>query len=121
MRKGYFDVKGHVDRSFRKGVLNIIILNSIKKDNMHPYALLQKLKKARNPMVRYVKKSDVYNAINAMEKKGFVKGVAKLHGSVVQKKYRLTRYGERVVGESKKILAGHIAEMKKLIKAEFNE
>ncbi len=110
---------GIIDGTLKSGFAKIIILNSIRRKKTHPYALLKNLRERDYPIVGRMGKSEIYNILNALEKKGFVRSKAVMRGRVAQKRYELTPYGAKVANNSKRMISGFLAEARRLIEVEF--
>jgi DNA-binding PadR family transcriptional regulator len=109
----------YVDSAFKSGILKFVILNAISRQSTYPYDLYKKLSKIRFGILQGVRKSEVYNTLNSLEAKGFVKGETQLFGSKVKKRYKITNNGMRVVLKSRKVMMRNISNIKKLISYEF--
>jgi len=92
-------------------VLELTLLKCIGKGEAYPYDLLKKFKEPKFGKFK-VLKSDVYNAIASLEKKGYIK-VAKRSGA--KKYYKITDEGKKVLRESKKILINSLKEISRIL------
>ena len=113
----------HLDKEMKRGISKVILLSVIAKKKTYPYAMLKTLKTIRL-MHGYkafgdLSKSDIYNLLAALEKEGFIKSKAVLHGKKIQKMYTITQRGRRVVMNKDRIFKNLIGELTKLIKDEF--
>ena len=114
-------LRKYVDNTLRAGMKRLIVLHSIKKHRTYPYALLKVLKKSDHIVIRKITKSEIYNILNSLEKKGLVKGELKRVGQKMQKMYHITPSGNAVLLETKGIIVKYLHELKILIADEFNE
>jgi DNA-binding PadR family transcriptional regulator len=67
-------------------------------------------------MLASLTKNDLYNAINSLEKRGFIRSRPIMKGLIMQKHYELTQKGRRVVRESKRIMIRYFLEVKKMMR-----
>ncbi len=107
------DLDNYVYSAFRHGLINIWLLKIIGKHETYPYALVKACSKSRSKILKRFGKSDVYNALNALEKRGLVRSAARLRGARLRKEYRLTAKGRRLLYTVDKV--------RKQIMDEFNE
>ncbi len=107
------------DDTLVRGMLKIMVLVHLKKRGMHPYAMLKHFKSVGIPMFSRIKKSDVYNTINSLEREGYVKYRAMKKGEQMQKRYELTAKGIRAMELSKRIRERAMKDLKALIESEF--
>ncbi len=104
-----------MSKSMMNGILKLMLLRSIEKGRDYPYAILGAMKCDKHLPFKSITKNEVYNALNALEKRGYVKSSPKLSGGKVQKRYQLTPSGKKVVHRSKRIILQLIREMKALV------
>ena len=112
-------IKKYIDEKFVRGVTGLFIIASIKKKSTYPYALVKSLKGSKMEMFSGITKNDVYNILNSLEKKGYLKSRVVKGFSRAQKLYSITPGGRRVAETEKKLLIRHIDATKKLIEEEF--
>ncbi len=108
------DEKSRIGSSMKKGILKLMLMRAIAKGNDYPYAILKILKQHRHVPFQ-ITKNEIYNALNALEKRGYVKSSSALIGGKVQKHYKLTPQGRSMVHRSKRIILQLIKEMKLLV------
>lgn len=113
------DVHKYIDSTFKNGILKFVILNAISKKSAYPYQLYRNLCKVNFGVLTNIKKSEVYNTLNSLESKGFVKGESRLSGSKVQKEYKITAKGSKVAVKARKVMAKNVGNIKRLIEYEF--
>ena len=106
------------DDTLVRGMLRIVVLVHLKKRGMHPYAMLKHFE--GTPLFSRIKKSDVYNTINSLEKEGYVRYKAVKKGAQTQKRYELTAKGTNILMRSKKIKTRALNDLKTLIESEFS-
>lgn len=111
--------RARVWKSLRSGVLKLVLLRSISKGNDYPYSVLKSLKCHSHLPFGTVSKNEVYNTLNALEKRGYVRSRTVLSGSKAQRHYRLTPQGRSVVRRSRRIMLQLIKDMKTLV-SEFD-
>lgn len=93
--------------------LEFRILKDINDGETYPYSLLKRFEKLKFGKGRFkISKSDIYNAVAALERKHYIK-VAKRRGA--KKYYTITKEGKEVISKSKKILTDAIKEISKLL------
>lgn len=112
-------IKKYIDERFVRGVTGLFIMASIKKKSTYPYALAKSLKGSKLEIFSGITKNDVYNILNSLEKKGYLKSMVVKGSSRSQKLYSITPGGRRVAEMAKKLLIKHIDATKKLIEKEF--
>ncbi len=112
------EFKKYIDKEFIKGMIKLIVLNNIQKNNSHPYAILKKIKSNKYINLN-VTKNDVYNVISSMEKDGLIKCKG-FDTSKTHKKFIVTSKGKSITNRSKTIIIDHIKALKKLTD-ELNE
>lgn len=116
--KEYDQIFEQFDDTIVRGMLKIMVLVHLKKTDMHPYAMLKHFRSS--PMFSRIKKSDVYNTINSLEKEGYVKYKAVKKGAQTQKRYELTAKGNRIMARSKRIRTRALKDLRTLIESEFS-
>lgn len=113
------------DKDMRKGILKIMILSYIKKHRTYPYQLLgiiKSLKPLHDPGTRSsVTKNDIYNMTSALEKGGYIRSSTVMSGRKAKKVFTITRRGDAVVKNKNRIFFAMIAQLKRLVKEEFND
>ncbi len=117
-------MKGEGDyfgKALKGEILRFIILNHLSQHEGYPYALMKAIHHKKVWILRGATKSDCYNAMNALEKQGFIRGKLVLKGAMAQKHYVLTPKGKRVVKQSIKIMRKGFKEASKLMRERLNE
>ena len=113
-----------IDKGMRKGLLKIMVLGYIARNNTYPYALLKTIKAASHMHVHVceeVTKNDIYNLTASLEKDGFIKGKTQLRGGKAQRIFTITSKGRNIVKNKNRIVAGMISELTQLAENEgFN-
>ncbi len=120
-RDDVIEMGKHIDSSFKRGVAKVVILNYLRKQKAHPYAILTALKRIPSPIMKDLSKSDVYNLISSLENDGFITARVMLSGAKAKKVYSVTAKGTKVARGARRVLLGHVIAMKKLLKEEFHE
>ena len=119
MVEDMMEEKTKVWKSLQGGILKLMLLRSISKGEDYPYSMLKSLKCNRHMPLGSITKNEVYNALNALEKQGYVKSKTVLSGNKAQRHYRLTVNGRSVVRRSRRIMLQLIKDMKLLV-SEFD-
>ncbi len=94
------NVDNYIYNAFRHGLINIWLLKMIGKKRTYPYALVKTLKASKSEMLRRLSRCDIYNTLNALEKRGLVCSRPVFSGAKMRKEYRLTPRGRRLVREA---------------------
>ncbi len=116
-----FKAFGKMGKDMLKNVRTVIVLMHIEKKSTHPYALLKRFRASRHPMMRSVDKSELYNLLNSLEHKGYVRSRMVLAGNKVQKVYRLTPKGKALAKEFRRMFFKFTKEASSLIRGAFAE
>ena len=90
----WFKSFGMIDNKLLTGIHTMIVLIHIEKKSTYPYALLKKFRGSRHPMLHSIDKNELYNILNSLEHRGFVKSRMVLAGSKAQKVYAITPKGD---------------------------
>lgn len=109
------------DSVMMKGILKIRVLMSVENKSCYPYSLLKTFKKSKHPIESGTNKSEVYNMLGSLEKQGLVRSKQAIVGSRMQRTYSITEKGRRSLKTFKSKFSAFMAEMRSLIKSEFNE
>ena len=109
----------HMDKAMRGGLMKLVLMRAIARANDYPYAMLKALRCHKHLPFGAVTKNEVYNALNALEKRGYMRSKSILAKGKVQKHYTLTAQGRSVVRRSRRIILQLIKEMKLLV-SEFD-
>ena len=96
-------------------MLKIILLNHLGRHSGYPYELLKAIECKKVFIFEGLTKNDLYNAINSMEKQGFIKSRIVMKGAKVQKHYYPTAKGKKVVLASRKAMVNSLMEVKKMM------
>lgn len=105
--------RNFIDDKLKHTILMVRVLYLLKTNKKaYPYDLLKKLKDKRNPVFFDLDKNDIYNAVNALEGKGFIKY---LSAKGDKKYYRITSKGIVLLQDSKVLLARHLKEVQKML------
>lgn len=112
---------GDIDEIMLKGIRSMIVLIHIKKKSTYPYALLKKFQKSRHPMLHSIDKSQLYNILNFLEKKGYVRSKVSLTGAKAQKVYSVTPRGDAVASSFRKIFSKFVKNASVIIRGAFSE
>lgn len=108
-------LEGTIRYMFMHAFLKLMILYAIKVEK-YPYAVVKKVQSHDHPMLGAIKKSDVYNQINSLEKGGLIRNVTMRDG---KKYYELTKKGNYTLKKAGEIREKAFAEITKLIKGRF--
>ena len=105
--QGSYKNKVYPHREIAHYVLKIIILQNTK-DWEYPYSIAKKLKECKSwhgrpGILSGMKKSDVYNAINSLEKHGYIISKTELKAGRVHKYYKITRGGTSTLKKAKRM------------------
>ena len=84
-------------RGFEREILKVMVIMHLSRHGGYPYALLKAIQGKKIWMLRSVTKSDLYNAIAFLEKRGFIRSKTMLKGAVARKNYFLTMKGKGIV------------------------
>ncbi len=120
MVEDIIEERARVWSSLRGGVLKLMLLRSVSRGSDYPYAMLKALKCHTHMPFGTVTKNEVYNALSALEKQGYVRSRTVLSGGKAQRHYRLTAKGAGVVRRSRHIILQLIKSMKLLV-SEFDK
>jgi len=86
-------------------VLKLIVLKRAEKGKVYPYELITELSKghAAGFMKKFCQdpKNDIYNTMNALEKSGYIKAVARIDGGRLKKYYTITKDGKDALRNAK--------------------
>ena len=97
------NVDNYIYNAFSHGLINIWLLKMIEKKRTYPYALVKMLKASKSEMLRRLSRSDIYNTLNALEKRGLVRSRPVFSGEKMRKEYRLTPRGRRLIREAERV------------------
>ena len=85
-----------------KGLLDLIVLNFLRAEPLHGYAIITRIRKTFGI---YFGPSTVYPLLNALEKAGYVKSEWNMSNERPRKVYRLTTAGQNLVAFSQDSLS----------------
>lgn len=113
------------DKDMHKGIVKIMILSYIKKHRTYPYQLLGIIKSLK-PLHDHgahvtITKNDIYNMTSALEKGGYIRSSTVMSGRKAKKVFTITKRGDAVVKNKNRIFFAMIAQLKRLVKEEFND
>lgn len=114
------DSEPTISKGLRNEMLKIILLNHLSRHAGYPYELLKAIESKKVFMFKGLTKNDLYNAINSLEKQGFIKGRVVMKGAQAQKHYAHTPKGKKIVMASRKAMIKSFTEVNKLMKDELN-
>jgi DNA-binding PadR family transcriptional regulator len=103
-------------KGLRTEMLKIIILVHLSHSPEYPYALMKVMQKKKVWILRGLGKSDFYNAMNSLEKHGFIKGRAVMKGAKIQKHFILTDKGKKTAAMSRKVMIRSFKTLRNMIK-----
>ena len=83
-----------VQTKLTKGLLDMIILQTLENESMHGYKLITKIRKGFGV---YFGPSTIYPLLGILEKKGYVKSVWNMDTERPRKVYDLTNEGKEVL------------------------
>jgi DNA-binding PadR family transcriptional regulator len=94
-------------KEISKYVLKVVILSKLKDWN-YPYSIANDMKKGCKEwhgkgLLSDVTKSDVYNAISALEKQGYITSKTELKSGRVHRYYKSTKKGQEALKKAQKI------------------
>lgn len=107
------------DAAMMHGSLKLLILAHLRDSGTYPYAMLKHFRGSGHSFLSEMKKSEMYNMINSLEREGFIAYHAARKGMRQQKYYVLTPKGRKVLRSSKRILTRAMSEFRKLVRSEF--
>ena len=98
---------GNPYKEISKYVLKVVILSKLKDWN-YPYSIASDMKKGceawhSKGLLSDVTKSDVYNAISALEKQGYVTSKTELKSGRMHRYYKSTKKGQEALKKAQKI------------------
>jgi PadR family transcriptional regulator PadR len=85
-----------------KGLLDMIILEQLQKENKHGYQLITSIRKGFGV---YFGPSTIYPLLNQMEKKGYLKSAWNMSAERPRKEYTLTEDGKGLLNLTENSLA----------------
>ncbi len=110
----------YVDSEFKHMLIKFIVLKKVSTEDIYAYKLLKEVDK--RPQIRFFcndkrkLKSDIYNAINALSKDGYIKVSQKKVGSRIRNYYTLTKEGRKSIADIKENFEGAVRNIKKILK-----
>ncbi len=107
--------ENYISRGYRNEVLKIILLSHLSRKEEYPYALFKVIQKRKVWFLRGVTKSDLYNALNSLEKHEYIKSKTIVRGTHARKNYTLTPEGKRIVKAWKMAMIKSFAEIVKMM------
>jgi DNA-binding PadR family transcriptional regulator len=112
--------KRHMDNEFKHMLIKFIILKRISESDIYAYRLLKEVENL--PRIEFFcsdknkLKNDIYNAINALSKDGYIKVVQKKVGKRVRNYYTLTNEGKESMRNIKENFINAVTNIKKILK-----
>lgn len=107
-----------LNKDMRGTLLKMFILRRVSKDKINSYALLKELN-TRKIFKRFSGTSDmkneVYNAVNSLEKSGYIKASQKIENGRLKNYYTLTKKGDDVLKSAKNIFKKHLQSLSSLL------
>ncbi len=110
------DDENYLSKGYRNEVLKVILLSHLCRKEGYPYELLKAIQEKKIWFLRGVVKSDLYNALNSLEKHGYIRSKVVLKGAVARKNYTLTPEGKKIVREMKIAMLKSFGGIIKMIK-----
>ena len=86
---------------FKKGVLELVVLESVRKKDMYGYEMIDTLKGKSNNVFE-LKAGTLYPLLHSMEEKGWLSVYEQEAGGKMRKYYRITRDGKKQYQAKKK-------------------
>jgi DNA-binding PadR family transcriptional regulator len=93
--------ENYITKGYRNEVLKLVLLTHLSRKEGYPYDLFKKMQSRKIWFLRGVVKSDFYNALNSLEKHGYIKGKIIIRGSHARKNYTVTAEGKRMLKAAK--------------------
>jgi DNA-binding PadR family transcriptional regulator len=109
------DKENYITRGYRNEVLKLILLRHLSEKEGYPYDLFKKMQKRKIWFLRGVVKSDFYNALNSLEKHGYIKGKIIIRGSHARKNYTVTADGRRIVKAAKMAMIKSLGDITRMM------
>ncbi len=103
-------------KGLRTEILKIIILVHLSHSPEYPYALMKNMQGKKVWILKGLGKSDFYNAMNSLEKHGFIKGKAVMKGAKMQKHFVLTAKGKKTIAMSRKVMIRSFKTLREIMK-----
>ena len=90
-----------MNAQFKKGVLELIVLESVRQKDMYGYEMIESLR-ARSNNVFELKAGTLYPLLHSLEEKGFLTSYEKEIGGKIRKYYSITDAGKKHLIQKKK-------------------
>ncbi|MEM0149708.1 MAG: PadR family transcriptional regulator [Candidatus Micrarchaeaceae archaeon] len=110
----------YVDNEFRRMLFKFIILKKTGEKDIYAYKMLKEVEKL--PQMEFFckdknkLKNDIYNAISALSKDGYIKVKSKKVSNHIRNYYTLTKEGRESIMEIRENFIGAVARIKKILK-----
>ena len=105
----------YITRGYRNEVLKIALLGYLCKKEGYPYDLFKKMQKREIWFLRGVVRSDFYNALNSLEKHGYIKGKIVVKGSRTRKNYTITVNGKKIIKAAKMAMIKSLGDITRMM------
>ena len=86
--------KEDFSKVFQNEVLKVFLLQHLSRQSGYPYGLLKAIKNKHIWVLHGLTKNDLYNTINSLEKKGFIRSKYVSKSARSQRHYLLTPKGK---------------------------
>jgi len=95
------EFRPYINKELRRVILKLIILKKVERGRTYSYALIKEISRNRHIGSLMNKpseiKNEVYNQVNALEKRGMIKTEAVIEGGRLKKYYKLTSKGSYAI------------------------
>jgi len=108
--------ENYITKGYRNEVLKLVLLGYLCKKEGYPYDLFKRMQKRKIGFLRGVVKSDFYNALNSLEKHGYIKGKMVVRGSHARKNYTMTADGKRIVKAARMAMVKSLGDITRMMK-----
>ena len=112
---------GTMGESMLKNVHSIIVLVHVDAKSTYPYALLKRFRTSRHPMVSSIDKSELYNILNSLEHKGYVRSRTVRAGGKLQRVYVVTLKGGVLAKKFRRTFFRFASKMSSMMRGAFAE
>ncbi len=103
--------ENYITKGYRNEVLKLVLLSYLSKKQGYPYDLFKKMQRGKDWFLHGLTKSDLYNALNSLEKHGYIKGKITVSASHARKNYTVTASGRKIVKAAKKAMITSLGDI----------
>ncbi len=112
---------GMIGDKLLTNIHTMIVLVHIDKKSTYPYALLKKFSKSKHPLLNTIDKNEMYNILNSLEHRGYVKSRMILSNSKAQKVYSVTPKGDKIARSFRRAFFSFIKSASTIMRDAFAE